>query len=249
MVGRQQHFQYVNRLADVILGTLEIARTVFQHVQCVWKILFGGGHGQVLIAVDVPLDVQCALQFEWEFEAIESEAEEMGKWSGHLLCTRGRFERLHRHSGERIRNRVMCPHISDDFHRNEFWNDEGERERIPILISYWYPTVLESCCSSYADNYMAILTAFRINILALLNSRFTTHAFAVCRNTSMAILVVWKNERKSLKIIIIYVFLHDSRLDSTRSSRRYRNGLRRYILLFRCVWSDHFQRLHAPFVA
>lgn len=74
----------------------------------------------------------------------------------------------------------MCRHIFDDFHRSDFcWH---ENISIKHFIEAAVCNVLQYC------TYMAILTAFRINILALLNSRFTTHAFAVCRSTSMAIL-------------------------------------------------------------
>lgn len=43
-------------------------------------------------------------------------------------------------------------------------------------------------------SYPAILTAFKINIRALSNSRFTTHALAACRSTSIAILCKIKTD-------------------------------------------------------
>ena len=99
-----------------------------------------------------------------------------------LPCRRERCGRCRRHWVERSHNQVMCPHIFDDFHRSKFWNQKkNETLNNDKCIHNGVLWRLRSI-------YPAIFTAFRIRILALSNSRFTTHALAATRSTSMAIL-------------------------------------------------------------
>lgn len=109
-----------------------------------------------------------------------------------LPCRRERSEQCHPHSVRKSHNQAVYLHTSDDIHQSMFYI----MKTIKMINLFIIRSVVAVAHVNLRFIYPAIFTVFKMRILALSNSRFTTHALAAIRSTSIAILSYHRGEQK-----------------------------------------------------